>query len=84
MITIVKTGRLLGVDIHLNFRILMEHKAFLSTWCRTFMHTRENEILILNALRLSLAPTPQEGPFHVMFVRNQHSDELNELNMCEF
>ena len=32
LITAVKTGRLLDVDIHPNFRTLMEPKAFLSTW----------------------------------------------------
>ena len=41
-ITAVKTVRLLEVDVHPNFRTLMEHKAFLSTSCRTFMYTREN------------------------------------------
>ena len=41
LLTAVKTGRLLDVDMHPNFRTLMEHKAFLSTWCRTFMHTKE-------------------------------------------
>ena len=40
LITAVKTGDLLEVDFHPNFRTLMEHKAFLSAWCRTFMHTR--------------------------------------------
>ena len=84
LITAVKTGRLLDVDIHPNFRTLMEHKAVLSTWCRTFTRTREEDISFLSALRVSLAPTPREGPFHVMFVRNQHIDELNELNTCEF
>ena len=44
LITAVKTGELLDVDIHPNFRTLMEHKAFLSTWCRTFMHTREKDV----------------------------------------
>ena len=41
LITVVKTLRLFDVDTHTNFRTLMEHKAFLSTWCRTFMHTTE-------------------------------------------
>ena len=80
MITAVKTGRLLDVDIHLDFRTLLEHKAFLSTWCRKFLHTREKVVFHLGALRISLAPTPQEGPFHVVCVRNQHADEQNELN----
>ena len=79
LITAVKTRRLLDVDIHPNFRTLMEHKAFLSTWCRTLMHTREKDLFFLNALRNSLAPTPREGPFHVMCVRNQHIDEQKEL-----
>ena len=47
----------------------MEHKDFVSTRCRTFMHTRENVFFFLNALKISLAPTPREGPFHGMFVR---------------
>ena len=68
LITAVKSGRLLDVDSHPNFRTLMEHKAFLSTWCRAFMHTREKSFFFLNGLRISLAPTPREGPFHVMCV----------------
>ena len=47
----------------------MEREAFLSTWCRIFLHTGEKDV-----------PTPQEGPFHVMFVRNQHIEEQKELN----
>ena len=69
LITAVKTGRLFDVDTHPNFRTLKEHKAFLSTCCRTFMHTREKDVFFLNVLRMSLAPTPREGPSHVMFVR---------------
>ena len=69
LITAVKTGRLLDVDIHPNFSTLMEHKAFFSTWCKTFMHKIEKDVFFLNALKISLAPTPREGPFHVMFVR---------------
>ena len=74
MITAVKTGRLLDVDIHPDFGTLMEHKA-LSTWCGTFMHTREKDILFLNALKFSPAPTPQEGPCHVMFVGILHTED---------
>ena len=40
LITAINKRRLLDVDIHPNSRTLMEHKALLSTWCRTFMHTR--------------------------------------------
>ena len=68
LITAVKTGKLLDVDIRADFRTLMERKAFLSTWCRTLMHTREMEVFFLNTLKISLAQTPQEGPSQVMFV----------------
>ena len=37
---------LLEADIHTNFRTLMEHKAFLSTLCKTFMHTKEKDVLV--------------------------------------
>ena len=50
LITAVKTGRLLDGDIHPEFRTPMEHKAFLSTWCRTFMHTRESSRSLLHQL----------------------------------
>ena len=73
----MKTGKLLDVDIHPDFRTLMEHKAFLSTWCRTLMHTREKEEFFL---RISLAPTSREGPFQVMFVGTQQTREQKELN----
>ena len=36
LITAVQTRKLLDVGIHPDFRTLMEHKAFLSTWCKTF------------------------------------------------
>ena len=45
LITAVKTGKLPQVDIHSNFRTPLEHKAFLSTWCRTFMHTKKKSFL---------------------------------------
>ena len=83
LITAVKTGELLEVEKHPNFRTLMEHKAFLSTSCRTFMHTGEKDVFFQNALMISLAPTPQEGPFHVMFVKNQHTQEPKEPNVCD-
>ena len=34
-------------DIYLYFRILVEHKSFLSTWRKTFLHTREKEVFFL-------------------------------------
>ena len=65
-ITAVKTVRWLNGHIHPNSRTLMEHKAFLSTRCKTFMHTREKNVFYLNALKISLSPASREGPFHVM------------------
>ena len=81
MITAVKTRRLLDVDIHPDFRTLMEHKAFLSTWCRTFMFTREKEVFF--PLKIFLAPPTQEGSFEVMFVATHHTQEQQELKTCE-
>ena len=80
LITAVKRGRLLDVDIHSHFRTLMEHKTFLSTWCRTFMHTRDKEVFFLNSLKISLAPTLQERPFQVVFAETQQTKEQKELN----
>ena len=62
------------------FRTLMEHKAFLSKWCRTLKYTTEREDLFLNTLEISLAPTPQEGLFQAMFVATHHTQEQQELN----
>ena len=45
LITAVQLGKLLDVDMHPDFRTLVEHKASLSTWCKTFLHTREKEAL---------------------------------------
>ena len=52
-VTVVKTRRLLDVDIHTDFRTLMKHKAFLSTWCRTCMHTMEKDVFFLNAMKIA-------------------------------
>ena len=71
------------LHIHPDFRTPMEHKAFLSTWRGTFMQTREKAVFFLNALKISLAPTFQEGSFQVMFVETQHVKEQKELNTCE-
>ena len=45
LITAVQTGKLLDVDVHPDFRQLMEHKAFLSTWCKTFCTHEEGSFL---------------------------------------
>ena len=47
LITAVKTVELLEVDIHPKFRTLMEQNTFLSTWCRTFRHTRVKDVFFL-------------------------------------
>ena len=63
----------------------MKHEDFWSTWCRTFMHTREKHVFSLYALRVSLSPTSREGPFHVMFVRtpmNFESQDAVKNNVC--
>ena len=83
LITAVKTRRLLNVDTHPDLRTLVEHKAFLSTWCRTFLFTREKKVFFLNTLKSALAPTPQEGSFRVMFVGTQHTQEQKKPKTCE-
>ena len=50
LITAVQTGKLLDVDIHPDFRTLIKQKSFLSTWCKTFLHTKEKEVSFLNSL----------------------------------
>ena len=77
LITAVQTGKLLNVDIHLDFRTLMEHIAFLSTLCKTFLHTREKDVFFLSTLKISLAQSHQEGPFQVMFVGTQQQKKQN-------
>ena len=62
MITAVQTGKL-DVDIHPVFTTFVEHKAVLSTWFRTFLHTREVHVFFLNTLKISRAQTPQERPY---------------------
>ena len=57
LITAVQTRKFLDVDIHPDLKTLIEHKAFLSTWCKTFLHTREKEVFSLNTLSTSLAQT---------------------------
>ena len=44
------------------------------------MQSREKEVFFLNTLKISLAPTHQEGPSQVMCVRTQQEKEQNELN----
>ena len=78
LITTVKKRSLLEVDVHPNFRTFMEHKAFLSAWCRTFMHKREKNVFFLNDLKISLSPAPREGPFHVMFVKTSMDSESQD------
>ena len=59
LITAVHTRKLLDVDIHPDFRTLMEHKAFYSTWCETFLQAREKEVVFLNTQHLSCTNSPR-------------------------
>ena len=38
------------------------------------------EVFFLNTLKISIAQSPQEGPFQVMFVETQQTREQTELN----
>ena len=64
-------------------KTLMEHKAFLSTWCKTCLRTREKKVFFLNTLKISLAPILQEALFQVMLVGTQQTKEQKELNTRE-
>ena len=68
LITAVQTRKLLDVDFLPVIRILVELKAFLSTWCKTFLHTTEKEIFFLNTLKIF-----QGRPNQVMFVATHNS-----------
>ena len=61
----------------LTFIQISEHSWSIGPSCLhgTFMHTREKDVFFLNASRISLSPTPREGPFHVMFVRTLTDSE---------
>ena len=83
LITAVQTRKMLDIDMHPDFITLMEHKNFLSIWCKTCLHTREKEAFFLNTLMISLVQTAQEGPFQVMFAGTQHTKEQKELNTRE-
>ena len=63
LITAVQTGKLLDVDSHPDLGTFMEHKAFLSTWCKTFLHTREKEVFFLNTSRSPLHQFLKEDHF---------------------
>ena len=47
------------------------------------MHTMDKEVFFLHTLKISLAPTPQEGPFQVMFVVTQRTKEQKDLSTLE-
>ena len=81
LITAVKRGRLFEVDVRPNFRTLVEQKAFLSTWCRTFMYKRENMFFFLSTLKISLSSASREDPFHVMFVRTSMDSESQDATI---
>ena len=41
------------------------------------------EVFFLYTLKISLAPTPREGSFRVMFVGKHHTQEEKEPKTCE-
>ena len=84
LITALKAVRFLEVDVRPNIRTLMEHKAFLSTWCATFMHTRERIVFFVNAFKISLSPVPREGPSRVMFARTSMDSESQDSTKITF
>ena len=47
------------------------------------VHEGERSFLFLNTLKISLAPTLQEGSLQVMFVGTHNTQEQIELKTCE-
>ena len=48
------------------------------------MHTNEKDVFFSKASEASPAPTPQEGQFHVMFVRNNNTHDTKEPQVCDW
>ena len=59
----------------------MEHNTILIYMVQNIYAKREKDVLFLNALRNSLAPTPRKEPFHVMFVETNHTQEQKETKV---
>ena len=59
LITAVKRGRLLDVDIHSHFRTLMEHKTFFSTWQNIYAHKGQGSFLLEQSQDLSCTNSPR-------------------------
>ena len=58
--TAVQTGNSLDVDIHPDFRTLLEDKAFLSTWCKNISaHTGERSLLPEHSQDLHCTNSPR-------------------------
>ena len=81
LITAVKTRELLDVDIHPNFRTLMEHKAFLSTWCKTFMYTKEKGCFLPKYFERISRTHSREGPFRNI-TKNQKNQKFATGIIC--
>ena len=75
LITAVTTGKLPDVDIHHTHGTLMEHNTFLSTWCRTFMHTMEKDVFFVYALKVYLS--------HQLHEKNHSMWCLWEINILK-
>ena len=82
LISAVQTGRWHDVEIHPNFRTLMEQKGFLIYMVQDiYAHKGKGCFLPLCLEGISLTDS---APFHVMFVRQQHTQEPKEPKVCDW
>ena len=79
----MKTGKLLQLDIHPNLRTPLEHKAFLSTLCRTFMHTKKKSFLCKHTQEFSCTNSTRRNiPCDVC--DKKHIQEPKQPMVCDW
>ena len=76
---------MLDVEIHPNFRTLMEQKGFLIYMVQDIYAHKGKGCFFLNDLKVSLAPTPRKKKtIHVMFVETNHTQEQKKPKVCDW
>ena len=84
LITVVKTGRLLDVEIHPNFRKLMEQKGFFSTWCGTFMDTMENDVFLPECFDDFSRTNSTKRTIPCDVCETDHNQEQKKQKVCDW
>ena len=78
------------LKVYLSLYTLLRSHLFVNCCIRRYLFSLQNtyvhkgeKVFFLNTLKSSLAPTPQEGSFRVMFVVTHHTQEQKEPKTCE-